>query len=222
VTSPIFPINPGAKRDCANKVFTIEPYRHEGAWVFDDPDVGLSREPFVSGISEMIDHLVAALPNAEAGFRLQFSAVPFEGVQARLSHVRADAVEGHWYRDDISGLEGWLCPALFWYFQEAPAVVYLRAEPKAVDGGETRVAPGSNGGATVEAGKVSIFDLSVSEKLQLVEDLWDDIAANPESIPVHDWQKEELDRRRANLQANPASAVTWDEVQRRIRSHYGR
>jgi putative addiction module component (TIGR02574 family) len=67
-------------------------------------------------------------------------------------------------------------------------------------------------------GVSAIFDLSIAEKLQLVEDLWDDIAANPESIPVHDWQKEQLDRRRANLQANPASTVTWEEVQRRIRN----
>ncbi len=68
----------------------------------------------------------------------------------------------------------------------------------------------------------SIFDLSPSEKLQLVEDLWDDLAAAPESIPVHDWQKQELARRKANLQNNPASAITWEEVKRRARSRYGR
>ena len=46
---------------------------------------------------------------------------------------------------------------------------------------------------------ISIFDLSPSEKLQLVEDLWDDLAATPEDVPVHDWHKEELARRKANL-----------------------
>ncbi len=45
----------------------------------------------------------------------------------------------------------------------------------------------------------SIFDLSPSEKLQLVEDLWDDLATTPEAVPVHDWQKEELARRKARL-----------------------
>ena len=44
----------------------------------------------------------------------------------------------------------------------------------------------------------SIFDLSRSEKLQLVEDLWDDLAAEPEAVPVHDWQKQELAPRKAN------------------------
>ncbi len=68
----------------------------------------------------------------------------------------------------------------------------------------------------------SIFDLSPSEKLQLVEDLWDDLAATPEAVPVHDWQKVELARRKANLMNNPASGVTWEEVKRRIRSRFGR
>ena len=71
-------------------------------------------------------------------------------------------------------------------------------------------------------GQVSVFDLSPSEKLPLVEDLWDDLAATPEDVPVHDWQKEELARRKANLLQNPGSVLTWDEAKRRIRSRYGR
>lgn len=68
----------------------------------------------------------------------------------------------------------------------------------------------------------SVFDLSPPEKLQLVEDLWDDLAAVPSEVPIHDWQKAELARRKANLQSNPALQVTWDEVKSRIRSRYGR
>jgi putative addiction module component (TIGR02574 family) len=68
----------------------------------------------------------------------------------------------------------------------------------------------------------SVFDLSPAEKLQLVEDLWDDLAATPEAVPVHDWQKEELARRKANLTQYPSSGVSWEEVKRRIRSRYGR
>jgi putative addiction module component (TIGR02574 family) len=69
---------------------------------------------------------------------------------------------------------------------------------------------------------VSVFDLSPSEKLQLVEDLWDDLAAIPSDVPVPDWQVEELDRRKANLESNPASGLGWDEVKRRVRSHHDR
>jgi putative addiction module component (TIGR02574 family) len=70
--------------------------------------------------------------------------------------------------------------------------------------------------------RTSIFDLSPSEKLQLVEDLWDDLAVTPESVPVHDWQIEELARRKANLINNPASGLTWEEVKRRVQSRHGR
>jgi len=73
----------------------------------------------------------------------------------------------------------------------------------------------------MNATTTSIFDLSPSEKLQLVEDLWDDLAATPEAIPVHDWQKEELTRRKANLMKNPASGLTWEEVKHRVRHRNG-
>lgn len=68
----------------------------------------------------------------------------------------------------------------------------------------------------------SIFDLSPAEKLQLVEDLWDDLAGTPEAVPVHDWQKQELARRKANLLKNPASGLSWEEVKQRARARYGR
>jgi len=68
----------------------------------------------------------------------------------------------------------------------------------------------------------SVFDLSPAEKLQLVEDLWDDLASTPDEVPVHDWQKEELARRKANLMKNPASGLTWEEVKRRVRNRHGR
>jgi putative addiction module component (TIGR02574 family) len=78
------------------------------------------------------------------------------------------------------------------------------------------------GGVQVHPTSPSIFDLSPAEKLQLVEDLWDDLAATPEAVPVHDWQKEELARRKANLMNNPTSGLTWEEVKQRVRSRYGR
>jgi putative addiction module component (TIGR02574 family) len=67
----------------------------------------------------------------------------------------------------------------------------------------------------------SVFDLSPAEKLQLVEDLWDDLAGTPEAVPIHDWQKEELARRKANLLKNPASGLSWDDVKQRARARHG-
>ena len=68
----------------------------------------------------------------------------------------------------------------------------------------------------------TVFDLSPSEKLQLVQDLWDDLASAPETVPVLDWQKHELARRKANLLKNPASGLDWEEVKRRVRSRHAR
>lgn len=126
---PLFPIEP-LRGDAPTGPVVLEPYRREGAWVFDDPAVGLEREPFVAGVTEIIDRLVANIPGADGGFRLLFSMVAFEGYQLSLSWVRADPVEGNWYRADDTGEEGWLCPALFCYFPTAPLKIYVRAEPK--------------------------------------------------------------------------------------------
>ncbi len=69
---------------------------------------------------------------------------------------------------------------------------------------------------------VSIFDLSPPEKLQLVEDLWDDLAATPSEKPVHEWQKKELSRRKANLLNNSTAGIPWDEVKTRNSRRIGR
>jgi len=65
----------------AKTIHVIVPYRHASTWGFDDPRVGLSQEPFVSGIPEMIDTLIANMPNAEKWFRLLFASEPFPGYQ---------------------------------------------------------------------------------------------------------------------------------------------
>lgn len=62
-----------------------------------------------------------------------------------------------------------------------------------------------------------IIDLPLSDQLQLVEDLWDHIAASKEPLPVPDWQKDELDRRKRNFEANPDSAIPWDDAKNQIR-----
>jgi putative addiction module component (TIGR02574 family) len=69
---------------------------------------------------------------------------------------------------------------------------------------------------------ISVFDLSPSEKIQLVEDIWDDLAATPSDVPVYEWQKEELNRRKANLMSKPSSGLSWDGVKNSIRSRYDR
>jgi hypothetical protein len=110
-----------------NQVMVIQPYRAHETWVFDDPVTGLVQEPFVAGIPEMIDLLVQGIPDASQGFRLLFSGSPIPGFQVNVDWVREDG-GGHWYREPNTGMDGWLCPALFKYFVNAPATLYVKAE----------------------------------------------------------------------------------------------
>lgn len=111
----------------SNTIRVIVPYWYSGTWVFDDPEVGLIREPFVSGVPEIIDRLVKDLPDARNGFRLLFSEQPFPGYQAGFEKLDPE-YGGVWYRDQRDS-RGWLCAALFKYFAEAPRRLYVRAEP---------------------------------------------------------------------------------------------
>ena len=74
----------------------------------------------------------------------------------------------------------------------------------------------------MDSNTLTVFDLSPSEKLQLVEDLWDDLATSPSEILVHEWQKEELARRRARLMSKQDMGISWDEIKCRVRDQYGR
>lgn len=61
--------------------------------------------------------------------------------------------------------------------------------------------------------------LPIPEQLQLVEDLWDSIALNSANVPMPQWQKDELTRRKRDYVMNPDSGKTWDQVKRNILQH---
>ena len=62
-----------------------------------------------------------------------------------------------------------------------------------------------------------VLELPVAERMRLVEAVWDSIPAAPESLPLTQWQRKELDRRFSELEADPASGSTLEEVCARIR-----
>ena len=61
-----------------------------------------------------------------------------------------------------------------------------------------------------------ILDLSVSERIQLAEDIWDSIATVPDSVYLTEKQKEELGSRLKAYAKNPNSGSPWAEVKQRI------
>jgi len=61
-----------------------------------------------------------------------------------------------------------------------------------------------------------IIELSVAERIQMVEDIWDSIAAVPEAVLLSEGQKLELDHRLKAYHLNPDAGSPWTEVRERI------
>jgi hypothetical protein len=125
------------KADSGNALMTLRPYKWGSMWVFDDAAVGLRKEPFVSGIPAILDDLLSenGIHDPDNGYYLTFSATPFPGFQRSMSWTEADK-GGNWYEcDNAAGVhkEGWLCPALFKYYDAAPKKLYAKVESRGED-----------------------------------------------------------------------------------------
>jgi putative addiction module component (TIGR02574 family) len=59
-------------------------------------------------------------------------------------------------------------------------------------------------------------ELPVFERMQFVEDIWDSIARTNTAMPVPQWQKDELNRRKQSYLQNPGSGQTWAQVKQEI------
>ena len=58
--------------------------------------------------------------------------------------------------------------------------------------------------------------LSPADKLALVSELWDDLAAHPEDVPVSPELIAELDRRMEDYHRDPTRVTTWEAVKTRL------
>ena len=117
----------------SNQIHVIHPYWDGGSLVFDDPAVGLRREPFVAGADDILGDLAARIhESCRERFTLLFSDAPFPGYQTAIHRVRPD-YGGNWYVVEGTDREGWLCPALYKYYTPAPDVIYLQIRPTGVE-----------------------------------------------------------------------------------------
>lgn len=64
--------------------------------------------------------------------------------------------------------------------------------------------------------KVDIAEMSVAERIQLAEDLWDSITENPEAVAFTQIQQQELDQRLENYHQNPTIGSTWEDIKQRL------
>jgi putative addiction module component (TIGR02574 family) len=63
---------------------------------------------------------------------------------------------------------------------------------------------------------LGLDQLSLAERILLVEELWDSIGPEAEQLPLTEAQKQDLQRRVAAYQANP-NGSSWEEVKARLR-----
>ena len=54
--------------------------------------------------------------------------------------------------------------------------------------------------------------LPIQEKLRVVEQLWDDIAASGERFPLPEWHREDAQRRVRELETDPSIAIAREDL----------
>jgi putative addiction module component (TIGR02574 family) len=62
-----------------------------------------------------------------------------------------------------------------------------------------------------------LLKLSAAERLELIEELWDSLDEEDEALALTDAQREDLERRLAEAEADPTGGSPWEEVRERIR-----
>jgi putative addiction module component (TIGR02574 family) len=62
--------------------------------------------------------------------------------------------------------------------------------------------------------QIDIQQMTIDERLELAEDLWDSVARSPEGFPLTQAQATELDRRVAAFERDGDFGVPWSEVNR--------
>ena len=65
-----------------------------------------------------------------------------------------------------------------------------------------------------------IDNLCLSEKLMLVEDIWDSIARNNSELPLPEWQKSELDKRYRDYKNGKLKVHNWEDIHEGLRNKY--
>jgi len=59
-------------------------------------------------------------------------------------------------------------------------------------------------------------EMTVTEKLQVMEELWSDLCCNQDKIPVPQWHKDILDRREELVKQGKSTFVDWETAKKRI------
>jgi putative addiction module component (TIGR02574 family) len=62
---------------------------------------------------------------------------------------------------------------------------------------------------------LGIDQMSIEDRLRLLQEIWDSITPTPEQVPLSEAQRNELERRLAAHAADPTNVIPWEEVKAR-------
>jgi putative addiction module component (TIGR02574 family) len=58
----------------------------------------------------------------------------------------------------------------------------------------------------------SLLSLSVAQRIELVETLWDSVTVEAQTLPLQEQERLEIELRLSEHKANPGDTVSWDRV----------
>ena len=108
----------------SNSIMMLSLYKEGTTWAFDDATFGITREPFVMGMSEIIS---SYLPAKAKKCTIYFSHTPFP--QSEKLILLQEESNGGIYKVESSGMTGWLCPVTRIYMQGIPESIYFQVKP---------------------------------------------------------------------------------------------
>jgi hypothetical protein len=105
--------------------YSVKAYRENGVWFFDDDEIEISREPFVGGMSEIIDYILQKkfIRGGHRGIKLEFSDKSFENAE-KLKKI--EDLPDNWAKYEYEDREGMLCPVALQYFDRHPQELFIR------------------------------------------------------------------------------------------------
>jgi Putative addiction module component len=66
------------------------------------------------------------------------------------------------------------------------------------------------------AAQLPIDQMTVAEKLRMMEELWDDLRTRADGVPMPQWHKDLLDERQQLIETGDAQFDDWDVAKKRI------
>ncbi len=105
-----------------SKVIRLDLYK-KACWCFDDESKGIYAEPFVRGMSEMLDEVARHCGRTDT-MSIELGEY-LDSWDYKLELVKEEDRGAVYYCPDLD-MTGWLCPVLHQYFDEVPQTIYIR------------------------------------------------------------------------------------------------